>query len=426
MGATRRLILENSMGQKVRAYRLDAERFFLIFRHDTRRVEVQSELESLDEAGIGYDILEAAYASTLEDRSIEMPGHGRLRMAKDEETLNPASYELDDEGDSEKLAGLLKRSAVGHLFAVGLILLLSVIMSKLADKKVEPELVTIQLPKTMPQPTPRVQVAQRPVRKTPVAARKVVNRPVKKTIARKTVRPSQTKKRAPVVRNAPERSMERVGALAALGGVKRGARNAEGLDIRSLKNIRSAGTGAGGGGVGEAGRGGVRGMLAGNGLVAGSSGNGARAQSAGGYGTRGAGGGRAGYGTISMVGGTSGLSLPLDEEAVVEGGLDRDQIAAVINSHRGQIIYCYEQGLRAQADLKGRVSVAFVIGPNGRLTKASVAQTSLNSDLVENCMIAKMKTWRFPRPVGRVSVDVLYPFDLRRVSQGDLKRLSRR
>ena len=110
------------------------------------------------------------------------------------------------------------------------------------------------------------------------------------------------------------------------------------------------------------------------------------------------------------------MTLPLDEEATFEGGLDRDQIIAVINKNKGQIIYCYERGLQAQPSIGGRVAVDFTIGPNGTITNAKVAQTSLGSKFVENCMIAKMKTWQFPKPVGKVNVDVLYPFELARVS----------
>ncbi len=219
------------------------------------------------------------------------------------------------------------------------------------------------------------------------------------------------------IKTAPATDVRRIGALAALGGLRTGHKGAEGLDMQSLKNIRAAGTGAGGGGIGSSGRGGARGYLPGNGLIAGSAGEGARAQGAGGYGTRGSGGGRAGYGKISLVGGTSAVSLPVDDEATFEGGLDGDQIKAVINRYRDQIRYCYEKGLQAQPSIGGRVAVSFVIGAAGRITKANVAESSLGSRYVESCMLTRMKTWQFPRPVGKVNVDVLYPFELMRVSQ---------
>ena len=268
----------------------------------------------------------------------------------------------------------------------------------------------------------KVQVAEKKIVQHKTEIKKVANktvikpRAIVKSVAKVKVKSVIQNKKATVVRSPKPQTLDNVGALAALGGLKNGTKGYQGLDANSLKNIRSAGVGSGGGGVGANGAGGIRGVLPGNGLIAGSSGSGGRAEGAGGYGTKGAGGGRAGYGKISLVGNTSGISLPLDDEASIEGGLDRDQIAAVINKNKGQIIYCYEQGLQGQPSLAGRVSVQFVINANGRIGIAKVAQTSLRSAQVENCMLAKMKTWQFPHPVGSVNVDVLYPFELRRVT----------
>lgn len=414
MGATRRLILENKLGQKVRTYHVETGRLALIYRHDTRRVEIHADLEALKD--VSYDVIRDLRGGF--DKPVDIAGVGRLRLAVEGESLDDRTHELEEE--TRELPLFLKRSSIGHLVAVAALIALSFVTGYFAEQKPEPELVTIEMPKMLP-PMPareRVQVAEKRPPRVPVAAvkRKTAPRPVVRPKPVQTAKVVAPQKHRMIVRNAPERSVQRIGALGALGGLKTGSKSAEGLDANSLRKIRAAGVGSGGGGVGDAGSGGIRGMMPGNGLIAGSSGSGGRAESAGGYGTRGVGGGQAGYGKISLVGGTSGLTLPLDEEAVVEGGLDRDQIAAVINRHRGQIIYCYEQGLQGQPDLRGRVSVSFVIGGNGRLTTAKVSQSSLGSSLVENCMVAKMKTWQFPRPVGNVEVDVLYPFELRRVT----------
>lgn len=420
MSQTRRLILENQLGQKVRSFALEAEDAALIYRHDNRRVELHTDLSDLDEAEIGYDVLKKISLASL-TKGVALAGVGRLRLAAENEKLDTPTYLLPSDQDEEKkLLVYLKKSAIGHVASVAALVLLSIAVGYFTQKQDEPQLVTIHVPEKKPtQPRERVQVSETKIKQVKTRAR-VVNRPVPKpkvVTHKPVVRPKSNQRRAhQVVRNAPTRSLERVGALAALGGVKNGSRNHEGLDSKSMKAIRSAGVGSGGGGVGDTGSGGVRGMMPGSGLIAGSRGSGGRAESAGGYGTRGSGGGKAGYGKISLVGGTSGVTLPLEEEALVQGGLDRDQIAAVINRHRGQIIYCYEQGLQADPALRGRVSVEFVIGPAGRITTARVAQSSLGSRTVEGCMIAKMKNWQFPRPVGNVNVDVLYPFELRRVS----------
>lgn len=421
MNTARRLILENRIGQKVRYFETNAREMSLIYRQDTRRVELHADLNPLIDQKVEFRILKNVTIKSLESSALVIPHLGQLRLADMNEKLNSPKYELPAESDDKKLALVMKKTALGHAAAVVLLIGLSFLMAYLTQKNQEPELVTINLPpkKELQQARPTVKAAEKKIKQITRPKVRVANRTVKTQNTRKPI--VQARKTKPVQKRVmpiarPARSLERVGALAALGGIKSGSRTAEGLDAKSLKNIRSAGVGNGGGGVGEIGSGGARGMMPGNGLIAGSRGSGGRAESAGGYGTRGAGGGKAGYGKISLVGGTSGVTLPLEEEALVEGGLDRDQIAAVINRNKGQIIYCYEQGLQAQPELRGRVSVQFVIGPAGRITSASVAQSSLRSKAVETCMVSKMRNWQFPRPIGNVNVDVLYPFELRRVS----------
>lgn len=423
MSAAKLLILENSLGQKVRTFAVQSNAIHIVYLKDSRRVEAFSDLSVLDDNEISYALIKSIQVNEMTD-SVDLVGLGRLRLNSDN-AVNSPSYNLPEEDDDKTLIAALKKASVGHAAAIVLLLLSSWVYTSFINKAPEQPLVTIVIPKKetpapIKQKVETVKAAQKKITPTVKKVAKVAT-PKKPTpkVVNKTVPPRPTQQVArtqPAVRQAPTKDIRRVGALAALGGVAKGSKSAEGLDMNSLKNIRAAGTGNGGGGIGTTGRGGAKGYLPGNGLIAGSAGEGARAQGAGGYGTRGSGGGKAGYGKISMVGGTSATSLPLNEEVTVEGGLDQDQIIAVINRNKGQITYCYEQGLRAQPTIGGRVAVSFIIGPNGKISKANVAESSLGSRTVENCMIARMKTWQFPRPVGAVNVDVLYPFELTRVS----------
>ncbi|MEK2688727.1 AgmX/PglI C-terminal domain-containing protein [Bdellovibrio sp. GT3] len=407
MNAAKLIILENIAGQKVRTFAVDSESLNIVYLKDTRRVEALADLSVLKNNDIEYSLIKKINLGKMNEQGEILQGLGRVRLATFEDINSPV-HTLQEENDEEQLKTILTRTTVGHLVLVGLIMMGAWVMATYFTKKDEAPLVTIVLPKqetqkVVQQKAPHVKVSEKKIK----PSNKVYKPVVKK-------QPLKVKKYT--TNTAKARNVQRVGALAALGGTPKGTRGYEGLDNNSMKAIRSAGIGNGGGGVGSAGRGGVKGFLPGNGLIAGSAGEGGRAQSAGGYGTRGVGGGRAGYGKMNMVGGTSASSLPLDAEATVEGGLDLDQIIAVINRNKGQILYCYEKGLQAQPAIGGRVAVDFVIGPNGRISTARVSQTSLNSRLVEDCMIAKMKNWQFPKPVGKVNVDVNYPFELMRVS----------
>ena len=159
--------------------------------------------------------------------------------------------------------------------------------------------------------------------------------------------------------------------------------------------------------------------IPGKGLVSATMGQGAQIEGGGGYGTRGkAGGGRAGYGQMNLGGTGAAYFQPVEEEALVEGGLDKDQIAAVINRHIGEVIYCYEKGLQVQSGLSGRVGIDWTINGGGHVTGAGVASSSLKSASVEACIVSHLKTWAFPKPVGGVNVKVSYPFVLKRLSHG--------
>lgn len=406
MNAAKLLILENIQGQKVRTFAVQSDSLNLVYLKNNRRVEAFSDLNELNAQNVDYTLLKQIQLSQLSEEGVELSGMGRLRLYPASGVQNSPTHNLAVEQDEEKLKTILQNTTAGHLVAIFILLVGSWVYTNYFMKTQEQPLVTIVLPQEEPvQPKPEARPTVK-VSKTKIQQTNKVYRPVAKKVMSRPYKVNTTK----------AKDVTRVGALAALGGLKTGHKGAEGLDMQSLKNIRAAGTGAGGGGIGSAGRGGAKGYMPGNGLIAGSAGEGARAQGAGGYGTRGSGGGKAGYGKISLVGGTSAMSLPLDEEVTVEGGLDQDQIIAVINRNKGQITYCYEKGLQAQPSIGGRVAVSFVIGAEGRITIAKVAESSLGSRMVEGCMLARMKTWQFPRPVGRVNVDVLYPFELTRVS----------
>ncbi len=405
MNAAKLLILENSLGQKVRTFAVQSDSLNLVYLKDSRRVEAFADLSKLNENNIDYTLLQQIEVGNMSEEGLLLQGLGRVRLLPSTGIQNSPTYVLPEEEDRKTLTGFVKKSTAGHVAAVMMLLVGSWVYTNYFAKSEEPPLVTIVLPteekvKTKPEARPHVKVSEKKIKQS----NKVYRPKAQKMLTKNTQK------------TAPAKNVQRLGALAALGGLAKGHKGAEGLDMQSLKNIRAAGTGAGGGGIGSMGRGGARGYMPGNGLIAGSAGEGSRAQGAGGYGTKGSGGGRAGYGKIPFVGGTSTVSLPMDDEASVEGGLDRDQIIAVINRNKGQIIYCYEKGLQAQPSIGGRVAVSFVIGAAGRITQANVAESSLGSNMVENCMLQRMKTWQFPRPVGKVNVDVLYPFELMRVS----------
>lgn len=133
----------------------------------------------------------------------------------------------------------------------------------------------------------------------------------------------------------------------------------------------------------------------------------------GGIATKGKGGGATGIreGT-ALSGGTVGTGdvAMVDEETVIEGGLDRDVIADVIRRNLGQIRYCYERQLSSNPELYGKLLVRFTIDAAGGVMEPKIDTSTLKSNMVEGCVLRRLAGWKFPNPKGGTQVRVSYPF----------------
>ena len=200
------------------------------------------------------------------------------------------------------------------------------------------------------------------------------------------------------------------GALAALGSPSeelaaiwgRSDRAIGGDAVHAIGNWSGASIGAarGFGGLGLSGTG-----RGGGGISEGSLG-------VGDLGTRGRAGGKTGYGRgVGNLGDRSGrIPKVIPGRAMVTGSLDREIIRRVISKHRAEIKYCYEKELTKHRDLAGKIVVTFIIAPTGRVIKAKIRETTMRNKAVEQCMVARVKRWRFPQPTGGGIVEVSYPF----------------
>ena len=93
-----------------------------------------------------------------------------------------------------------------------------------------------------------------------------------------------------------------------------------------------------------------------------------------------------------------------------QGELSKDEILRVINSHIGEIQFCYEKQLRTNAGLAGRVVLEWSVSPSGSVSVVKVQTASLASTAATRCMVDKLKGWRFPKPKGNAAVTVVFPF----------------
>lgn len=126
--------------------------------------------------------------------------------------------------------------------------------------------------------------------------------------------------------------------------------------------------------------------------------------------TKGRGSGDRGYGR-GGIGEKKRINIQLSgEDAEFIGKIDKEAIRRVIKSNERQVRACYEAALNRQPDLKGRLLLRWKIGDLGKVYEASVKESSLGSTAVANCVLRRLRTWRFPEPPPGVEGEVEYPF----------------
>ncbi|MFH1808434.1 MAG: AgmX/PglI C-terminal domain-containing protein [Pseudomonadota bacterium] len=93
----------------------------------------------------------------------------------------------------------------------------------------------------------------------------------------------------------------------------------------------------------------------------------------------------------------------------VDGSLDPKKIAAAIRSRLSGIKNCYEQQLKRNPKLAGKIVVAFVIDETGKVSEASVDSDTLGDGQVAKCIIGLIRRVRFPKP-DEGTVEATFPF----------------
>jgi TonB family protein len=76
---------------------------------------------------------------------------------------------------------------------------------------------------------------------------------------------------------------------------------------------------------------------------------------------------------------------------------------------RRSVLQCYERELIVSPKLRGKVVLRLTIAPTGRVSDASIEASTLQSDTVESCIVARARTWRAPPPPDG-EAELLVPF----------------
>ena len=239
---------------------------------------------------------------------------------------------------------------------------------KLAEKKPEPKK---EIPKKIP-PKPKQVIV-----KTNAQLKKINKLPVEV--------------KQPVVQKVPEKKVEELGALAALGAL--GAptpnpknqpvainvnRNAGGAQSMSTSGVIGA-LKAKGGQLAAGGMPGVK--TKGHGYGTGT-----------GYGVQGLQGRAGARGVQGSVVGTPTLMKISRTE-----GLSQKEVMDVVKKYVGKIQQCYERALLSEPGLAGRIEYEWSIDSKGKVTAASVKRSDMHgADTLNECVLGIFRDMKFP------------------------------
>ena len=114
-------------------------------------------------------------------------------------------------------------------------------------------------------------------------------------------------------------------------------------------------------------------------------------------------------------GGAQKVEAPVPA-AAAPSGADPEAYAAVaevFGKKKPQVSQCYANAIenRELADsAKGRVKLALTVLPSGQAQNVRVAETTLNSKAVEDCVVAMVQKWPLPAPAQPLDFLFTYEF----------------
>lgn len=101
-------------------------------------------------------------------------------------------------------------------------------------------------------------------------------------------------------------------------------------------------------------------------------------------------------------------------EGEIQGGIDDrnrspQAISATVRQYQSGIKYAYNKELLSQPGISGKITVSFVIRPDGSVESAKIQDSSVNCPPLERAVLRRMSHWKFPES-GGTPVRVTFPF----------------
>ena len=77
-------------------------------------------------------------------------------------------------------------------------------------------------------------------------------------------------------------------------------------------------------------------------------------------------------------------------------GRSNDSLLAVVRRYAPGIQFCYENELKRDPGLRGKLTVSLTVAADGRVTDVAVVEDTLGAPAVVGCALEQMRGWVFP------------------------------
>jgi hypothetical protein len=114
-----------------------------------------------------------------------------------------------------------------------------------------------------------------------------------------------------------------------------------------------------------------------------------------------------GHGRLGQPHRTSAPRMTMGN-TVVGGHLPPEVIQRIVRQNFGRFRLCYENGLRGNPNLQGRVGVRFIIGRDGAVSSVGNGGSDMPDNAVVSCVVRAFYGLSFPQPESGI-VTVVYP-----------------
>ena len=384
----KKLVLKDNQNQILRVFLWTTDKAFVVYRKKLGRLEICSSLDDFKKEERDIHVLKEIEKSEMNQRIQLSTGHCLEYV---DGVIQLPSYSAVPQVD----VTVFYRTAIGagcfFTLLVGGALFFKAFIGEVSPPKVtEPLIVKVIKPPTLRKPE-KVVLGSRTLylKKSNVSPKKPVK--VKK-------------------------SLKRMGVLAALGSLskaqsqKKGGLNLGASKVSQGPGLRALSTNSGSGGLQSS-------IYNKKGLITLGLGAGGNIQGGGGYGTKGreAGGGKAAYGQLTLIGSGSTEDLSNASAMNLNGGaFDPTLIDKEIVKRVGQIHNCYDKALEKAPELKGIFVSHMFINGSGVVTSSKVhASSGVNSPFINACILGVLDKIKFPVTTNQQDViGVMYKFNL--------------